>query len=162
MRKVIRGAVGAGTGGIGSWVLEMTILDLTTLQWAMVATLVGGLVFIGLSWPEIRVYIDPSERVLRRSERAAQRERSRQRNALKQHIAEMRQYGAVEVSPDQQRIKVSLRSKTWRSPVMDRACWMANHWMMPGFALRLIARRLGFREEPSESMTQAYPTSALV
>ena len=97
---------------------------------------------------DIRLWLDPSERVIRRGEREMELGRARQRRSLRQQVSHMRRYGEVTYSPDGMRLHATLKRRTWRRPIIDRACWMTNHHLLPACALRFIAHRLGFEEHP--------------
>ena len=110
--------------------------------------IIGTTAFLGcltlmLYRAEIREWLDPNERIIRRGETKRHRE---QRALQRERVRTVRQNPFLhDVTYDGDTIEAVLKPRrTWRKRMVRCAVWAANHQMLPEWALRRLGRLLGY------------------
>ena len=145
MRKVLGTVAVVSVEGVGTKVVEMTVLP-SLLQPPWIFVVFGGLSLscLAIWYPEVRAWLDPAERVIRKGEAEARRNK---RARLQKHIRLMQKepmLRQVTYDPSKGVVGAQIDPRTWRGWVMRRTTWLANRRMLPEWAWLRMGKLMGF------------------
>ena len=156
MRKVIGAIILLGVEGVGSVVLETTIIP-TLFAPPLLFVLFGVLLASALMFffPELKTWLDQSERIMRRGELRYERDR---RSRIKAQIQAAREIGKlrdITYDPGTGRISGDFVPRSWKGNFLQRLAWLPNHRKMPASVYIWIVKRLGWTIREAEAKENA-------
>ena len=152
MRKVIGTIILLGVEGVGSVMLETTIIPTLfapPLSFVLFGVLLASALVFWFS--DIKAWLNPNTRIYRRG--IADQER-RKRECAEKKIGAARETKIlhdIRYDPDPVRITGDIIHRSWKGKFLRRLAWLPTHHIMPASVYIWIVKRLGWTtREPRE------------